>query len=271
MTHLNTIRERVRIELDDNVATVVLDRPDKRNGLDMAMFEALVEAGEQLAGEARARAVVLRGEGQAFCAGLDFKAVMANPKSAKDLLRRPEGKVANIAQQMCWTWRELPVPVIAAIHGHCLGGGFQLALGADLRFATADAQLSAMEMRLGLIPDMSISKTLLPLVRPDVAAELIYTGKTVSGQEAAELGLVTRVVDDPVATALETAQQIASRSPRAVRAAKRLLRDAPEMPLREAFLFETELQLELLGSPEQMQAAMAHMTKQPAKFSDPTL
>lgn len=269
MTHIETIRERVRVELEDNVAHVVLDRAAKRNGLDLAMFEALVEAGERLAGENKARAVVLSGEGQAFCAGLDFKSMMTDPQAAKALLHRPEGKVANIAQQMCWIWRELPVPVIAAVHGFCFGGGLQLALAADLRYATADAQLSVMEMRLGLVPDMGITRTLFPLVRPDVARELVYTGRIVSGTEAATLGLVTRVVDDPVAAALEMAREIASRSPRAIRAAKRLFSEAPELGLREAFLLETELQVGLLGTPEQLEAAMAHLQKRPAKFADP--
>lgn len=261
--------DRVLIERHGAVAHVKLNRPAKRNGLDHAMFEGLIGAGDALAADPSVRAVVLSGEGKAFCAGLDFMAFMAAGDVAKKLLHRPEGSPANIAQRAGWVWREVPVPVIAALHGQAFGAGLQLALGADLRYARPDAQLSVMEIRWGLIPDMAATQTLLGLVRPDVARELTWTGRIVSGQEALALGLVTKLCDDPVADALETAKEIAGKSPHAIRAGKALFERAPKMSVRDAFLLETELQIGLLGSKNQMEAVQANFTKRAPEFDDP--
>ena len=217
--------ERVRVDRDGAVATVWMTRGEKRNGLDVPMFEQLISAGRALEDDKSLRAVILAGEGPAFCAGLDFQSFMSTPGASERLLER-KGPT-NVAQEVCWLWRELPVPVIAAVHGACFGGGLQLALGADIRLAHPDAQLSVMEIRWGLIPDMGVTQTLLPLVRPDVARELTYTGRRVSGTEARELGLVTRVVEDPHAEAKALADRIATQSPHAIRAAKTLYDRAP--------------------------------------------
>ncbi len=264
------IRDRVRLSIEAGVASVVLARPEKRNGLDPAMFEAIIEAGERLAGAATVRAVVLSGEGKAFCAGLDFPAFMALP-NAKDVLlaRDPGVSPANLAQRTAWIWQEVPAPVIAAVHGVAFGGGLQIALGADIRYATADARLSVMEIRYGLIPDMGITQTLPGVVRADVARELTFTGREVSGTEAAALGLVTRVVEDPLAEAMATAREIAGRSPHAVRAAKAMLRDAAGRSRPDALALETELQLPLLGSANQLEAVAASMMKRDPSFADP--
>lgn len=261
--------ERVLTTIDNGVAHVKLSRPDKRNGLDMDMFEGIIAAGDAIIANHAVRAVVLHGEGKAFCAGLDFQWFMSSPDEARRLLERPDTTPANIAQRACWVWQEVPVPVIAALHGSVFGGGFQLSLGADLRYATPDAQLSVMEIKWGLIPDMSITQTLPRLVRLDIAKELTFTGRVLSGTEAADLGIVTRVCDDPLTAATETARLIASKSPHAIRAGKRLLRDAPSLPIREAMKLETELQLTLLGSPNQMEAVQANMTKRDAAYRDP--
>jgi len=261
--------ERVLVERDGAVAHVRLNRPDKRNGLDLPMFEGLIEAGRSLAGDPSVRAVVLSGEGKAFCAGLDFKAFMASGEVGAKLLARPDDSPANIAQRVAWVWREVPVPVIAAIQGQAFGGGLQIALGADLRYVRPDAQLSVMEIRWGLVPDMGASKTLLPLVPIDVAKELTFTGRIVSGEEAKRLGLATRVCEDPLADAAETAKVIASKNPHAIRAAKRLYEEAPALSTRDAFLLETELQLPLLGSPNQMEAVQANFEKRAPSFRDP--
>jgi enoyl-CoA hydratase/carnithine racemase len=167
-------------------------------------------------------------------------------------------------------WAELPVPVIAAVHGVAYGAGFQLALACDVRIVSADAQLSAMEVKYGLVPDMTASKTLLRLVRPDVARELLYTGRVVSGEEAARLGLATRVAEDPLAEAKDLARTIASMSPDAIRAAKRLATEAPELDVAAALRLETDLQIGLLGTQNQMEAVQAAMAKRPPTFVDPT-
>ena len=262
---------RVVVTVEDHVAHVRLHRPDKRNGLDLPMFEALVEAGEGLAADPRVRSVVLSGDGPAFCAGLDWMAFLAMgpDASARLMARDPAGSPANLAQRVCWIWAELPMPVVAAVHGVAFGGGLQLALGCDVRLVTRDAQLSVMEVRYGLIPDMSATQTLLRLVRPDVAKELMFTGRVFSGEEAVQLGLATRVVDDPVAAALALARTIAGHSPHAVRAAKALASRAPMLSPAEGLALEAELQLTLLGSPNQLEAVQATMTRRAPVFSDP--
>jgi enoyl-CoA hydratase/carnithine racemase len=262
--------ERVTTHIEAHVAHVRLTRPEKRNGLDAAMFAALLEAGERVAANKAVRAVVLSGEGKAFCAGLDWNAFLAAEADVRSaLLRRDGSSPANAAQRVCWIWAEVPVPVIAAVQGAAFGAGLQLALACDLRYATRDAQLSAMEIRYGLIPDMSITKTLPRLVRADVMKELVFTGRIVSGEEAASLGLVTRVCDDPLGEALAMAREIASKSPHAIRAGKRLLDTAPEMSVAAAFELETSLQLELLGSENQLEAVSAVLGKRDPVFRDP--
>jgi enoyl-CoA hydratase/carnithine racemase len=260
--------ERVLLDVTDHVATVTLNRADKRNGLDLAMFEALIAAGERIAGDKRVRVVVLQGAGKVFCAGLDWGAFLAAGDAGQRLLARPEGSPANIAQRVGWIWQELEVPVICSLHGVAFGGGLQVALGADVRIAHPETQLSVMEIKYGLVPDMGATQTLLRLVRPDVAAELLYTGRVVLAPEAQSLGLVTRLADDPHAAARALARDIASKSPHAIRADKRLLRGAIGASPKESFLLETELQLGLLGTPNQMEAVQAAMTKRAPSFVD---
>lgn len=261
---------RVLVSIDAGVADVRLSRPDKRNGLDEAMIRALIAAGEQVHADPCVRAVVLSGAGKAFCAGLDWASVIAaGPEGAARLLERTPDSPANLAQRCCWVWSEVRVPVVAAIHGPTFGGGLQLALACDIRLAAPDAQLSVMEIRYGLIPDMSISQTLLKLVRPDVARELIYTGRILPADEALQLGLVTRVVDDPLSAARALAAAIAAQSPQAIRAAKRLCAETPALSPADALARETALQLPLLGSPNQLEAMQAALTRRPASFQDP--
>lgn len=269
--------DRVTVQIDEEgVADVRLHRPEKLNALDQAMFEALVDAGEGLKGEPRLRAVVLSGEGRAFSAGLDFTSFMAmsgdgaeeRGRRSRSLLDRRDGP-ANFAQQAAWVWTEVPVPVIAAVHGVAYGGGLQIALGADLRYVAPDARLSVREIHWGLVPDMSGTQTLRHLVRLDVLKELTFTGRIVSGEEAAALGLATRVVEDPRAAAFETAREIAGRSPSAVRAAKRLLGAAPVVTPEEGLRLEEELQRGLIGGRNQVEAVQANLQKREPKFVDP--
>src|SRR3954452_18214463 len=219
--------QRVTIEVSDHVALVTLNRPEKHNALDGAMFEGIVDAAEQVVQMPEVRAVVLHGARPGFCWGVDVSAF----GSLDTILDRPEGQRANVAQRTCTAWIDVPAPVIAAVHGNCFGGGLQIALGADIRFAGPDARLSVMESKWGLVPDMGITSTLPRLVRIDVAKELTYTGRVVSGTEAVALGLVTSVSEDPLASAMELAREIAGRSPDAVRAAKKLYDTAWQAPV----------------------------------------
>jgi enoyl-CoA hydratase/carnithine racemase len=257
--------ERVVVDIDGPIAEVRLVRGAKHNGLDRPMFDQLIAAIERLAG---VRAVVLHGEGPSFCAGLDFGGFDGDPAS---ILDRPEGRLANVAQQVSYGWIELPVPVIAAVHGNCFGGGLQIALGADIRFVAPDARLSVMEAKWGLIPDMGITAALPRLVGIDHALELTYTARIISGTEAERVGLCTHVADEPLAAARTLAGEIAERSPDAVRMTKRLFREAWHLAPAESLLLETELQVEIMGKPNQVAAVMAGMTKQPAEFGDPAV
>lgn len=263
--------DRVSVEITDGVADVRLDRPDKMNALDSAMFEGLISTGRHLAADRSVRAVVLSGNGRAFCAGLDFMSFMAmgSNEGGPRLLARDPLSPANRAQRAAWVWTEVPVPVIAAIHGVAFGGGLQIALGADIRLVAADTKLSVMEIKWGLIPDMSATQTLRHLVRLDVAKELTYTGRVVSGTEAVALGLATRVVADPHAEAMTMAREIAGKSPHAIRAGKRLLDETVVTDRETGLRLEEQLQRELIGSPNQLEAVQANLEKRAPKFADP--
>jgi enoyl-CoA hydratase/carnithine racemase len=267
--------DRVAVTITDGVADVRLVRADKMNALDAAMFDALVKTTERLAQEKGVRAVVLSGEGKAFCAGLDmsrFAGMSANGGNGipggefRDLTKRTNGQ-ANAAQQAVWGWRQLPVPVIAAIHGVAFGGGFQLALGADIRLLTPDARMSIMEIKWGLVPDMAGTPILASLVRDDILRELTYTGRIFSAQEALSFGLATKIVDDPRAAALEMAREIAAKSPDAIRAAKRMLNSLSVDP-GPALLAESVEQQKLIGSANQTEAVRANMEKRAPRFVD---
>jgi enoyl-CoA hydratase/carnithine racemase len=261
--------ERVRIEVADHIATVTLTRPDKHNALDIPMFNGIVEAASELSGSHGVRAVILHGEGPSFCSGLDVMGVMSAGQGLDGLTDPLRGDVPNWFQRTAYDWIALPMPVIAAVHGACFGGGLQIALAADIRIAAPDARLSVMEIRWGLIPDMSITRTLPRLVGIDIAKELTYTGRIFSGEEASKLGVVTHVADDPIAEARHLAEEIAAKSPDAVRGAKRLYDEAWNLSARESLALEAEIQRSLVGSPNQLAAVAAGMTKQPAEFTDP--
>jgi len=267
--------DRVKVTISEGVADVRLVRADKMNALDIPMFEALVATTERLAGEMGLRAVVLSGEGRAFCAGLDMGRFAAMKESGgngiaggekRDLTIRTHG-LANFPQAAVWGWRQLPVPVIAAIHGVAFGGGFQLALGADMRFLSPDARMSIMEIKWGLVPDMAGTPILASLVRDDVLRELTYTGRIFSAQEAMSYGLATRISDDPRAAAFEVAREIAGKSPDAIRAAKRLLNNLSVDP-GPALLAESVEQTKLIGSANQIEAVRANIENRAPRFSE---
>jgi enoyl-CoA hydratase/carnithine racemase len=265
------------VTVEDGVADVRLVRADKMNALDDAMFEALVATGEELKARSDIRAVVLSGEGRAFCAGLDMGSLQGMVAPDDGAGRRRVGGLtaqrtaagANRAQQACYVWREVPVPVIAAVHGVAFGGGFQLALGADLRIVAPDTKLAVLEIKWGLVPDMSGVVLMRGLVRDDVARELTWTGRVFSGEEAVALGLATRVSAEPHADAVALAREIASKSPDAIRAGKRLMNLAQsDAPIQQIFEEETREQVALIGSKNQIEAVMANVEKRPPSFTD---
>ena len=260
--------QRVIIKYQDNIAIVTLNRPDKYNALDMAMFDAITATVAELKQNRSIRAVVLRGEGKGFCAGLDMVSVMKNPLNIHTLLKKPDNVASNLAQDVGYLWRSLPVPVIVVTHGSCFGGGMQIALGADFRYSTPDCRFSIMEAKWGLIPDMSLAVTLRELTRIDIAKELTMTGRVFSAEQALEYGLVTKICDDPLAQALAFCQELTARSPDAVMYAKKLLNDSWVSDDREALYFETRYQKKLLGRWNHLVAASTNFFKSPLKFKD---
>jgi enoyl-CoA hydratase/carnithine racemase len=278
--------DRVTVSIEGGVADVRLNRPDKLNALDGRLIGAVVEAGQALKGDRGVRAVVLSGEGRGFCSGLDFAAFQQMAGDAPEdggpaegegggggeapSIMATGGRITHLGQQAGWVWRELEVPVIAAITGPCLGGGLQIALGADIRIVAADAKLSVLEMRWGLIPDMIGTWVLPRLVGEDVAKELTFTGRMVSGEEAVRLRLATRVAADPFAEAMALAREIAGKSPVAVRHAKRLLHEsvAPGRTPAEQFLDERSTMGSLIGSAGNVEAVSAYFEKREPVFPD---
>jgi enoyl-CoA hydratase/carnithine racemase len=265
--------QRVTVTIADGVADVRLNRPEKRNALDPAMFAALVTAGERLRSEPGLRAVVLSGAGPDFCAGLDFGSFQAmrdgERLSAQVDLPPGRGPARATGQRAAYVWTEIPVPVIAAVTGNALGGGLQIALGADIRIVAPDARLSVLEIRWGLVPDMTGTQLLPELVGRDVAKDLTFTGRVVSGTEAVALGLATRVDPDPRQAALELARSIAGRSPDAIRGAKRLLDLAGRADLETGFAAEQKEIGALIGSANQAEAVAAAFEQRLPRFTDP--
>ena len=268
------IAARVSVTMHEGIAHVRLTRPDKRNALDDAMFQAIAQAGERVKHDTSVRAVVLSGDGASFCAGLDFGGFQAmgsgnsGDGSATAAGSMKDGRITHLAQQICWVWQEVPVPVIAALQGHALGGGMQLALGADIRIAHPDTKMSMREVHWGLIPDMTGTLRLSRLVRDDVMKDLVFTGRIFPASEGATLGVVTRLSNDPVADALVAAAEIAGRSPSAVRGAKQLINRLSNAGAAEHFAAEREIIFGLIGKPHQVEAITANFENRAPKFED---
>jgi len=262
------VSDRITIAFDAGVADVRLNRPEKFNALDPAMFAGIAAAQAELTVMPGLRAVVLSGNGRAFCAGLDVASIAASGSGlADDLMDRSHG-LANLFQQVAWGWRELPVPVIAAVRGIVFGGGFQIMSGTDIRIATPDARMSIMEMKWGLVPDMAGIALWRTLVRDDVLRELTYTAREFSGEDAARHGFVTRLATDPLAEAMALAHDIAGRSPDAVRGAKRLYNLAADADAAAILLAESREQAAVMNQPNQIEAVTANMQKRAPVFRD---
>jgi enoyl-CoA hydratase/carnithine racemase len=280
------IDDRVTISVVDGIADVKMNRADKRNALDNAMFTSLNAAGEYLKKLDGLRVVVLSGDGASFCAGLDFssfaqmaeagaKANAADNKADKEPDMNAgamvDGRITHMAQQVCWVWQEVPVPVIAAVHGHALGGGIQIALGADIRIVHPDTQLSVREVHWGLIPDMTGTLMLSRLVRPDIVKNLVFTARVFSGHEAHEMGIATQLSQNVHADAMTMAREIAGRSPEAVRGAKKLINLLANSGAAEQFAAERATIGQLIGSANQAEAVMSHFEKRPPIFESGSL
>jgi enoyl-CoA hydratase/carnithine racemase len=262
--------ERVSVTLEDGVVSVRLTRPDKRNAVDPAMMDAVIAAGEQVKSMPGARAVVLSGEGASFCTGLDLGSMRSRagggPRAEPGAESLPEGEITHLGQKMCWIWQEVPVPVVAAVHGHALGGGLQLALGADIRVIHPDTQLSLREVYWGLVPDATGSLTLGRLARADVLKDLMFSARIFDGREALELGVATYVSETPLKDAEALARGYAERSPAAVRAAKALANNLLYGDAAGQFAAERRLIHGLAGTAEQAEAVRAHFEKRPPVF-----
>lgn len=260
--------DRVQYSVIDGIAQVRLNRPDKRNALDRAMMEGLVEAARKVCRDHSVRAVVISAEGESFCAGLDFPYVAKHPGIIPRFFLKMPWRDDNMFQRVGHIWRKVPVPVIAAIQGHCFGGGLQLALGCDFRLVAPNAQLSIMEIKWGLIPDMSGTVALSKLTRLDIAQELTMTGRLVDGTEAVQLGLATRVVADLEAESQELAALLARQSPNALAVTKQLFRKTWHTGSRRALFWERLLQLKLLGRQNQRIAMSNGLKKETRPFKN---
>jgi enoyl-CoA hydratase/carnithine racemase len=267
------MHDRIKITIDEGIADVRLNHAEKMNALDPDMFDALTEAGAKLRADPTLRAVVLSGEGRAFCSGLDLESFMRmttadDDPRIKNLAERRHG-IANWAQHVVWLWRELPVPVIAAVHGVAFGAGLQIALGADMRYVAPGTGLSIMEVKWGLIPDMAGPQLMRHLVREDVVRELTYTGRVFTAEEALAYGFATRIVENPHAEGMAVAQEIAQKSPDAIRAAKRLLNMVRVSDPLTGLIVESAEQQNLIGGVNQVEAVRANLEKRAPHFLTP--
>lgn len=266
---------RVIVDISDGIADVRFNRPDKRNALDGEQFQAIVDAGESLKSNKKVRVVVLSGEGASFCAGLDLASMgqmaggertQGTQPQASDMA---EGRITHLGQQSAWVWQEVPVPVIAAVHGHALGGGCQIALGADMRIAHPDTKFSVRETYWGLVPDMAGTVLMQGLVRPDIMKDIVFTARIFDGREAERIGIVTRLSDDPRTDALAQAGEILKRSPDAIRGAKELLNRLTHEFAAAQFAAERRIIGGLIGGANQREAVLSDFEKRSPNYVDP--
>ena len=249
----------VTTTITGGIAHVELNRPDKLNGLTLDTLRELIAAAHLARRNKAVRVVVISGAGRSFSAGLDFASV-ERPDMLWSFVPRP-WRGTNIFQEGCWAWRRVPVPVIVAVHGHCFGGGLQIALAGDYRFTTPDAQWSVMEAKWGLVPDMSGVQSLKELVGIDVAKKLAMTAEIFSGEEAVRLGLASEVSDDPLAAAMALANELVGRSPDQLAAIKRLFNRSWNASARTTFRRERAEQALLLVAKNTAKARQVAMKK----------
>jgi len=266
-----TMTDRVHVNIQDHIATVVLNRPEKMNALDQAGFEQLTSAALEIGEDSSVRAVLIHAKGDHFCSGADksfLQGAVSEPAVfSRKALDLTDGETSNEFQKPAMLWYELDVPVVVCVQGVVFGAGLQVALAGDIRIGAESTRMSLFEIHWGLIPDMGVSQTLPRLVRADIATELLLTGRVVQAKEALSIGLLTRLETDPLSAAIDLTKQIASKSPDAIKRGKRLLRDSARLNTAQALALEAHLQSELVGTPNQMEAAMANLRKRKPQFN----
>ena len=234
----------VKLEKSNGIATVTLNRPDKRNAMSFALLKELVRIANLIKKDRSIRCVILTGEAQVFSAGIDLTD-LNNPKNtayaAWELIKPGQ----SLFQKAFLVWQELPVPVIAAIEGFCFGAGMQLALAADIRIAHPSTQMSIMESRWGLVPDMGLTRSIKGIIGLDLAKELTLTARIFDARYAKNIGLVTHLDESPLTQAQALAAEMLNRSPDALAAVKRVL-DAMEHSPNKSLRLEKIWQLKLL-------------------------
>lgn len=261
------MNDRVTVQVENQVAYVTLNRADKHNGMDLDMLQGVIRAQKHVRKMKDIRAVILQGDGPSFCAGLDFKSVLANPVTAFTSYLKLWSPMQNDFQTWSIGWRKVGVPVIALMHGNCFGAGLQLGLGADIRICHPDAKLSMMEAKWGLVPDMggvALMRELMPL---DQAKELTMTGRIINAEQAQQLGLVTHVEDDPMVKAQKLIEEINVRSPDAVAAGKFLLQDAWRALDSAALSAERLWQRKVMGTKNQRISVQRNQKKEEIPFN----
>jgi enoyl-CoA hydratase/carnithine racemase len=262
--------QHLDLKIEGGLATVTLNRPAKKNALSEQLFDDLYGAGLLLQQTPNLRAVILTGAGSDFCSGIDLqflKSLLPRLDEVRGKMRNaPVGEAANWFQRPCFIWRQLTVPVIAAIDGICIGAGLQLALCADIRLAGHATRMSLMEAKWGLIPDMGITQVLPQLMRGDQAKELMMTARMLDAETAQAVGLITRIVDSPLEAARALADELIARSPEAVNGSKALIDQTWNLPPGEGLAIEAEMQANIMGSPNQIEAVMAGLAKRAPKF-----
>ena len=257
----------ITFEIENGIAKVMINRPDRMNAINRDLFHELAGVGNRIKSDNSIRAVVLHGSGGNFCAGLDTS-VFTDDSMGLGVVPRTFD-ITNVYQEAAWVWHDIPVPVIAAVEGACLGGGLQIAAGADMRYVHPNTKMSILEIKWGLVPDMGGTLLWRRYVKQDVIRELSYTGEIFNGEQAKEYGFATRVTDDPLALAMTTAEKIANYNPDAIRANKRLIRHQDDCSEREGMLAESMEQDVLLGSPNQIESVQANIEKRSPVFKDP--
>ncbi|MGB1140464.1 MAG: crotonase/enoyl-CoA hydratase family protein [Halioglobus sp.] len=262
-----TTSEALQVTRNDHIAHVRLNRPEAHNAIESGIMNGLIDFARSMQDPGDIRTIVISGNGRSFCAGLDMSAFaeMQSGELSGDrddvaaALRDISPGGANRAQQVGWLWQEVPIPVIAAVQGAALGGGLNLALGADIRIVHPDATLAFVEITWGLLPDMSASQSLRRLVALDRIKELVFTGRKFSGEDALRYGIATEVSESPVEDALAMAATIARHNPDALRAAKQLLNQSALVSVADGLAHEAAVTSRLLGTPNQLEAVGAQL------------